>query len=86
MAPWPKDQSAITFRTSSCIIDVKQITDQYKNAQDLVLRPIKVTVLNIHWLFSKRQDFMKFASMLSGQPSSFYSSKLIENMLEEFWD
>ena len=49
-------------------------------------RPIIVEYLDLRWFFKGFKNFISFSLILDDMPTSFYTSKFTELLLEQFWD
>ena len=82
---WPRERSLLTYRDNTCIPDKSKIEDLLKKEPDLGHLAVKVCVLDIDSMLSKKKNFAGLASQFQGLPNSFYASEYCQNLLEEFW-
>ena len=85
MVNWPRDKSLLTYRDNTCIPDKNKIEELLKKEEDLGHLAVKVTVLDIDSMISKKQNFAGLACRFQGLPNAFYASEYCHNLLEEFW-
>ena len=50
------------------------------------MRPVKVSVFEIRWMYENNKNFMKLAQVLSDTKSTFYATEFIFKLLNQFWD
>lgn len=79
----------MTVRSKSCIPTKEFLEKQIEKeggSDDFVLRPVRVSVMSLHWMLEEKENFVGVACMLTDQPNSVYATQFVDKVLDQFWE
>ena len=47
---------------------------------------VKVSILDLRWFFSKKQNFVAVSKLLKKHPNRFYETKFVKLIIDRFWN
>ena len=82
---WPQNLPILTYMSNTTAVKEGDLEERARSkaSGNQLQRPVKVSYMNLRWLFQDNMNFIDFASILDTElPFGFYSSKFTKLLLD----